>query len=173
MSVESVLNHVPFVEHLGIEITKAADGHAEASLPLREEHSANPDGMIAHGGVTYALADTVGGAAVISESASVSPTIDMRIDYLAPATEDLHAVADLRRIGGAVAVVDVEVYDDHDRHVASARGVYKVAGQGEGTPWTDGSDEQIDPTALDDAIDDANRTDDANLGDDGTAADQA
>ena len=152
MSVESVLNHVPFVEHLGIEITEAEDGHAEADLELKPEHSSNPGGMIAHGGVTYALADTVGGAAVISESASVSPTIDMRIDYLAPATEDLHAVADLRRIGGAVAVVDVEVYDASDRHVATARGVYKVAGQGEGTPWTDGADDPVDPTALDDAV---------------------
>ena len=152
MTVESVLNHVPFVEHLGIEVVEAADGHAVATLELEPEHSSNPEGMVAHGGVTYALADTVGGAAVISKSASVSPTIDMRIDYLAPATEDLTATAAILRFGGNVAVADIEVSDAHDRQVASARGVYKTAGQGEETPWTDGAPEPVDPTAIDEAV---------------------
>jgi acyl-coenzyme A thioesterase PaaI-like protein len=66
------------------------------------------------------------------------------MDYLAPATGDLRAVADVVRFGGSVAAVDIEVYDvgaaEDDRHVATARGVYKTGGQGEETPWTDGVD---------------------------------
>ena len=144
MEIEAVFEQIPFAAELGIELDEASDGHAEGRLPLREEHSSNPGQTIAHGGVTYSLADTVGGAAVVSQSKSVSPTIDMRMDYLAPATGDLRAVADVVRFGGSVAAVDIEVYDvgaaEDDRHVATARGVYKTGGQGEETPWTDGVD---------------------------------
>ena len=147
MSIEAVFEQIPFARELGIELTEASDGHVEGFLPLREEHSSNPGRVIAHGGVTYSLADTIGGAAVVSRSKSVSPTIDMRMDYLAPATNDLRAVADVVRSGGSVATVDIEVYDADDHHVASARGVYKTGGQGEATPWTEGTD--IDATVPD------------------------
>jgi uncharacterized protein (TIGR00369 family) len=144
MEIEAVFEQIPFAAELGIELDEVSDGHAEGRLPLREEHSSNPERTIAHGGVTYSLADTVGGAAVVSKSESVSPTIDMRMDYLAPATGDLRAVADVVRFGGSVATVDIEVYDttaeENDRHVATARGVYKTGGQGEETPWTEGVD---------------------------------
>jgi len=61
MSLEALFNEIPFVEHLGMELTEIDDGHAEGHLPLRSEHSSNPHGQIAHGGVTYSLVDTVGG----------------------------------------------------------------------------------------------------------------
>jgi len=144
MSIEAIFEQIPFAKELGIELDEVGDGHAEGRLRLREEHSSNPEHLIAHGGVTYSLADTVGGAAVVSQSESVSPTIDMRMDYLAPATADLRAVADVVRFGGSVATVDIEVYDDDEHHVASARGVYKTGGQGEETPWTAGTDRGAD-----------------------------
>ena len=153
MSVESVLNHVPFVEHLGIEITEAADGHAEAELALQPEHSSNPGSMIAHGGVTYTLADTVGGAAVISRTLDVAPTIDMRIDYVSPATTDIYAEAEVLRLGGNVGVADVLVTDADDHTVATARGVYKTGGTGEGTPWGGGHLDQLGDAIPDDGDD--------------------
>jgi len=170
MSIEAIFEQIPFAKELGIEFETVENGHAEGRLPLREEHSSNPGHLIAHGGVTYSLADTVGGAAVVSQSQSVSPTIDMRMDYLAPATGDLRAVADVVRIGSSVATVDIEVYDAagastsetsvaaapedaDDHHVASARGVYKTGGQGDGTPWTEGTDlgtGDADPDTIED-----------------------
>ncbi|WP_135303602.1 PaaI family thioesterase [Haloarcula amylovorans] len=142
MSLQALFNDIPFVAELGIEMTEVSDGHAEARLPLRPEHSSNPQARIAHGGVTYSLVDTVGGAAVVSLSGTISPTVDMRIDYLAPATADLRAEADVVRNGGSVAVVDVEVYDADDHHVATARGTYKTDGDGGHSPWTEGVDEE-------------------------------
>jgi uncharacterized protein (TIGR00369 family) len=118
-----------------MEVTVVEDGHAEGRLPLRDEHSSNPAQQIAHGGVTYSLVDTVGGAAVVSLSGTISPTVDMRIDYLAPATADMRAEADVVRMGGSVAVVNVEVYDADDHHVATARGTYKTSGETDGSPW--------------------------------------
>ncbi|WP_254272905.1 PaaI family thioesterase [Haloarcula marina] len=140
MSLQALFNAIPFVEDLGMDITEVGDGHAVGRLPLRPEHSSNPHGRIAHGGVTYSLVDTVGGAAVVSLSGSISPTVDMRIDYLAPATDDLRAEANVVRDGGSVAVVDVEVYDAEDHHVASARGTYKTDGETGDSPWMDGVD---------------------------------
>lgn len=142
MSLQALFNDIPFVKELGMELTEVGDGRAEARLPLRAEHSSNPHSRIAHGGVTYSLVDTVGGAAVVSLSGTISPTVDMRIDYLAPATDDLRATADVVRNGGSVAVVDADVYDADDHHVASARGTYKTDGEGGHSPWTEGVDEE-------------------------------
>lgn len=140
MSIVDIFNQIPFAEHLGIEITEAADGHAEGYLELEAEHSSNPAQMIGHGGVTYSLADTVGGAAVVSLTEDVAPTIDMRMDYLAPVTQDIHAEADVVRDGGSMTVVEVDVYDVEETHVATAHGVYKTSGQGEENAWRSEND---------------------------------
>ncbi|NHN40260.1 PaaI family thioesterase [Halorubellus sp. JP-L1] len=127
MDIESFFEEMPFADLLGIEVTEAADGHAEGYLEMREELSWNADRLMAHGGVTFTLADTVGGAALVSEVDQPVPTIDMRIDYLDAGTGDLRAVADTVRVGGDVGTVDVEVYAvEDDALVADARGVYKT-----------------------------------------------
>ena len=138
MDIETVFDGMPFTELLGIEVTAAADGHAEGTLELTEDHSSVPGRTVAHGGVAYALADTVGGAAVISLHQRATPTVDMRIDYLAPATEDLVAEADVVRNGSGVAVAEVTVRDVTGTHVADARGVYKTGGGAEENTWHDG-----------------------------------
>ncbi|WP_181693362.1 PaaI family thioesterase [Natronomonas sp. LN261] len=131
--VEELFGRMPFNDHLGVEMLEIDDGHAVGELGLSEKHSSSPDRMIVHGGVTYALADTVGGAAVISANEAVTPTIDMRIDYLAPATGGtLRAEATVVRNGNNVATVEVEIDDDGGREIAVARGTYKSGG-GEGT----------------------------------------
>jgi uncharacterized protein (TIGR00369 family) len=126
MDIESFFEEMPFADLLGIEVTEAADGHAEGHLPMREELSWNTDRMMAHGGVTFTLADTVGGAALVSLVDQPVPTVDMRIDYLEAGTGDLHATADVAREGGTIGVVDVAVEADDETPVADVRGVYKT-----------------------------------------------
>lgn len=142
MDVTEIFSYMPFTNLLGIELTEAADGYAEGHVEMREELSSVPGGSVAHGGVTYSLADTVGGAAVISQSEDVSPTVDMRMDYLSPATDDLVAEAEVLRMGGSVAVVSIEVWDVEDHHVATARGIYKTGGDSADTPWLDSDAEE-------------------------------
>ena len=141
MDLTELFNQTPFVEHLGIELTEAAEGHAEGRLPFSDEIRSNNHGRVAHGGATYALADTVGGAAAISLAGDVTPTVDMRIDYLAPATSDLHATAEVIRFGSSLAMVQVDIHDAAGERVATAQGTYKTGGQGESTPWMGESDE--------------------------------
>jgi uncharacterized protein (TIGR00369 family) len=53
------------------------------------------------------------------------PTINLRIDFLRPASAtDLRAVARIRRAGRTVGVVDIDVIDEQDRVIAIGRGCY-------------------------------------------------
>jgi uncharacterized protein (TIGR00369 family) len=126
MDIEAFFEGMPFADLLGVEVTEAADGHAEGHVEMRQELSWNQDREMAHGGVTFTLADTVGGAALVSLNDQPVPTVDMRIDYLSAGTGDLYAEADVVRNGSDVGVVDVSVYDEDDEHLADARGVYKT-----------------------------------------------
>lgn len=135
MSLASFLTQMPYARHLGIEVTEADDGYAEGRLSLEREHSSVPGGGVAHGGVAYSLADTVGGAAVMSLHWAPTPTVDMRIDYLAPGTDDLVAEAEVVRNGDSVAVASVSVRDVTGTHVADARGVFKTGQPDGGSAW--------------------------------------
>jgi uncharacterized protein (TIGR00369 family) len=127
MDVEEFFETMPFADMLGVEVTEVDEGHAEGRIEMREELSWNADRMMAHGGVTFTLADTVGGAALVSLVDQPVPTIDMRIDYLDVGSGDLYAEADVVRCGGDVGTVDVDVYAAaDDTLIADARGVYKT-----------------------------------------------
>lgn len=126
MDIEEFFETMPFADLLGVEVTEADDGHAEGRVEMREDLSWNKERQMAHGGVTFTLADTVGGAALVSLVDQPVPTIDMRIDYLSAGTGDLRAVADVVRLGGDIGVVDVDVFTEDDTRAAQVRGVYKT-----------------------------------------------
>ncbi|MFB6154374.1 MAG: PaaI family thioesterase [Haloferacaceae archaeon] len=126
MDVEAFFEEMPFADLLGIELTAVSDGHAEGRLDLREDLSWHPERLLAHGGVTFSLADTVGGAALVSLVERPVPTVDVRVDYLEPGRGSLRAAADVARLGGEVGVVDVDVTDGDGNPVAAVRGVYKT-----------------------------------------------
>lgn len=135
MGLPDILDRMPFNDELGINLIEAKDGHAVGTLELTAKHSSNPNTMIAHGGVTYALADTVAGAAAASANDSLTPTIDMRIDFLAPATGGtLQAEAEVIRNGNNVASVEVDITND-ERDIATARGTFKTSGGDETSAW--------------------------------------
>jgi len=135
MGILDYFNRSPFRQRVGIEITTAADGYAEGRLPLRDHHSSNRNRMIAQGGVTFTLADSVGGAAAVSLVGSPTPTIDFRIDYLNPATDDLFATGEVIRHGGETAVVSVDVENADGDRIATGQGVYKTSNLPEDAPW--------------------------------------
>jgi len=139
MDLPSLVNQSPLVELLDIEVTEATDGHATGRLTFGEDLLSHSSGEVAHGAATYALADTVGGSAAISLAGDVCPTVDMRIDYLAPARTDLTATADVLRHGANLSTVRVDIHDTDGTLVATAHGTYKTGGQGEDTPWFDES----------------------------------
>ncbi len=134
MGTEKVFEGMPFLELLGIEVTYAKDGYAEGKIEMKPELSSIPSKTVAHGGVPFALADTVGGAAVVSTTYTPTPTIDMRIDYLNPALKDLFAEAEVVRNGDTSAVMEISVYDKDEQDIARVRGVYKTGELKEDSP---------------------------------------
>jgi uncharacterized protein (TIGR00369 family) len=126
MDIEAFFEGMPFADLLGIEVTEAEDGHAEGHIEMKQEYSWHQERLLAHGGVTFTLADVVGGAALVSVVDQPVPTIDMRIDYLEAGKGDLYAEADVLRVGGDVGTVDVVVDDEDETRLAEVRGVYKT-----------------------------------------------
>jgi uncharacterized protein (TIGR00369 family) len=72
---------------LGFELTRVGRGEVEMSFPYKEETVGNPVTGVVHGGVIVSLLDTCCGCAAISvlKRPSVTPTMDLRLDYMHPA----------------------------------------------------------------------------------------
>lgn len=72
---------------LGFELTRVGRGEVEMSFPYKVETVGNPVTGVVHGGVIVSLLDTCCGCAAISvlKRPSVTPTMDLRLDYMHPA----------------------------------------------------------------------------------------
>ena len=124
--LERFNDRYPFGEHLGIELTHVADGYVEGRLELDDHHSLSESTRLAHGAVPFGLADSLSAAAIASVEGTPGPTLDVRIDYLRPATGDIYGAAEVVRYGDDTGVVEVELTDEADRRLATTRGVYKT-----------------------------------------------
>ena len=79
-----------------------------------------------HGGVIAAMCDIAAHAAVAVRLGDFAPTIDLRIDYLAPARGDLVATGKLLRLGRSIGRADVEITDPKGKLVAAGRAVFSA-----------------------------------------------
>lgn len=124
---------IPHSSALGMKITEIGDGLAQIEMPYDPRFVGDPETGVIHGGAVSALMDTCGGAAVIShpKSPAGTATIDLRIDYMRPATpgQTIVARATCYHITRSVAFVRATACDDDtDRPVATAAGTFTVEG---------------------------------------------
>ena len=72
---------------LGFQLTKVGRGEVEMTFPYKEEVIGNPVTGVVHGGIIVSLLDTCCGCAAITmlTSAAITPTMDLRLDYMHPA----------------------------------------------------------------------------------------
>jgi len=79
---------IPFNAALGVEIIDLGDGYAIQRLPYSPELVGDPETGVLHGGAITTLLDSVCGAAAFMAMATPEnlATLDLRIDYLKPAT---------------------------------------------------------------------------------------
>lgn len=136
MDVEARFNErYPFGGHLGVEVTHVGEGYVEGKIELADHHSLSESTRLAHGAVPFGLADSLSAAALASVEGAPGPALDVRIDYLRPATGDVFGAAEVVRYGEDTGVVEVEVTDADDRRLATTRGVYKVGDPGGDNPF--------------------------------------
>lgn len=125
------IENIPHSRELGMKVLDIGEGFAEMSVPYDERLIGDPQTKVIAGGAVSALMDTCCGAAVVAHPANpgVTATLDLRIDYMRPATpgQDVRTRAECYHVTRSVAFVRATAFDeDTKRPVASATGTFTV-----------------------------------------------
>jgi acyl-CoA thioesterase len=118
-TIISAFNQSEFARLLGMEITEAHDGYARVIMDCKGKN--NPRG-VAHGGAVFALADQAFGIAANCEGGAPRVAVSIHIQYLAPATGPLVAIARRVEDNGTYSTFRVMV-NEGERIIATFDGV--------------------------------------------------
>ena len=137
LMMRSFRDGVPHNAALGLELidVEPGVGCATMRLPYSEQLVGDPETGVLHGGAITGLIDATCGAAVfmkLTRQVSIA-TLDLRIDYLKPATPGLAVIARAEtvklthNVGFARALA---YHDDPADPIASAAGTFMIGTKG-------------------------------------------
>ncbi|MEM1385481.1 MAG: PaaI family thioesterase [Pseudomonadota bacterium] len=126
-----LMSGLPFSGEIGMRLHGAGGSVAILSVPYDERLIGDPQTGVMHGGVVTALLDTACGAAVMAvpEKLESTATLDLRIDYMRPASvgQTVFARAECYRITRSVAFARaVAFHEGSDDLVASAAAAFVI-----------------------------------------------
>ena len=123
--------HVPHARAIGLAVVDAQPGHIWLRVPYADFLVGNPETGVIHGGVITTLLDNGGGAAVMTalDELRAVATLDLRIDYMKPATpgRDIVGHCHCHKVTRNVAFVRGTAYHDTpDDPIATAAMTFMV-----------------------------------------------
>lgn len=132
---QAFADFVPHNKALGMRFVDWGKGVAVLSLPYDPRFVGNPETGVMHGGVITALLDATSGASVFLATRKPHPiaTLDLRIDYLKPATpgKAVTARATCYKLTRNVAFTRaVAFHDDPEDPIATSAGTFMLTTKG-------------------------------------------
>ena len=115
---------IPFVTHLGFELTAFANGMSEILYTAKPEHLNSFS--LTHGGALMTLLDVT----MATAARSVQPdmgivTIEMKTSFMQPAVGALHAKGRLMHRTATMAFTEATVFDAAGKPCSHATGTFK------------------------------------------------
>ena len=116
MEIEEGISMVPHAGAIGLEMDTLADGTPAMRLAYAKHLVGDPDTGVIHGGAITALLDHMAGAVARPADAprgeAAIATLDLRIDYMGPATpgEDLWATGECYKRTANIAFVRARAF---------------------------------------------------------------
>jgi len=140
------LTNIPHAAALGLRFHAATDEYVEISLPYDEKLVGDPDTGVIHGGAITALLDNAAGFAVRVPGAEgeaepvAIATLDLRIDYMGPATPGRDVIARatcFKRTRTITFVRGVAYHDSPDDPIATCTATFMTGTPNSTRPLTD------------------------------------
>jgi len=127
--VATWFTRIPHSQVLGIRFVHGERGRATLMLPYKPELVGNRKTGVLHGGVITSLIDNASGLSIYSllNQAEAIATLDLRIDYLRPATPGLpvYCMAECYRLSQQIAFTRATAYqEDNSQPVAYSVGTF-------------------------------------------------
>ena len=126
---QQFLDAMPHARALSMALDDMSEGRIVLSMPYDARLVGDPATGVLHGGAVYALLDTASGLAAMLHPAGAgsTATLDMRVDYMRPATpgQRITAEAVCYNMTRTVAFVRATATDDDKtRPVATTNGAF-------------------------------------------------
>ena len=128
---KNMVSASPHAAELGFKFEGVTADGASVRVPYRDDLVGDPDTGTIHGGVVTALLDhTAGAAGFIGLGGDKAlATLDLRIDYMRPASPGLDVIASARtvKVAGLIAFVEAKAHNgDPDDPIATAHAAFMV-----------------------------------------------